>query len=225
MMVGKRQGVAALREESLHCVRHCMAHRFNLATSQASKTIPYMKEVEKVLSDLYYYFGGSKSGNRKCELQEIQKILSDPLLKIKECHEIRWLAFFDAVRAVYICFASLCTYFNSTDDNSKAKMFREKFSQYKFLAVLALLMDILPSMSQMSKVLQKQDLDISCVYPALSDLRDKLKLARKGTTHHQSGLKDSLKRTKDTDGHCCEDNIQRKELRFWDKPQQSLKGD
>ena len=96
VMVGKLHSVSALtRKENPHCVNvHCMAHRLNLATSQASKHIPYMKEVEKTLSDLYFYFGGSNSGNRKFELEQIQTILKDPLLKIKECYQIRWLAFF-----------------------------------------------------------------------------------------------------------------------------------
>ena len=67
-----------------------MAHRFNLCTLHASRNIPILKEFEGTLSDLYYYFGGSKSGNRACELKEIQAVLNHPQLKIKECHEIRW---------------------------------------------------------------------------------------------------------------------------------------
>ena len=56
-----------------------MAHRLNLCSSQASKDIPYLKTFEKTMTELYYYFGGSKSGNRKCELQDIQRVLDDHL--------------------------------------------------------------------------------------------------------------------------------------------------
>ncbi|KAL8580116.1 hypothetical protein ACOMHN_061230 [Nucella lapillus] len=83
-------------------------------------------------------FGGSKSGNRKCELEEIQKILNDPVVKIKECHEIRWISFFEAVRAVFSCWASLVTYFSSREDSRSKGLYR-KLSDYKFPAVLAIL--------------------------------------------------------------------------------------
>ncbi|KAL8591230.1 hypothetical protein ACOMHN_019206 [Nucella lapillus] len=176
-----------------------MAHRFNLATSQASKNIPYMKDVEQTLSDLYYFFGGSKSGNKKCELEEIPKILNDPVVKIKECHEIRWISFFEAVRAVFSCWASLVTYFSSQEDSKSKGMYR-KLSDYKFPAVLAILMDILPSLAQLSMVLQKQDLDIACVQPALNGVKNKLKTARSGKAHYQIDLLDKLVEETNSDG-------------------------
>lgn len=205
VMTGNKTGVATrMKEENPHCVSiHCMAHRLNLASSQASKEIPYFKEVEKLLSDLYRFFGGSKSGNRKCELEEIQKILDDPLLSIKECHEIRWLAFFEAVRAVHSCWASLVTYFSKQKD-SKSQSFLQGLTQYKFLAVIAILMDVLPAISQLVMVLQKSDLDIACVYPALDSLKKKIQNAKKGKTHFQEDLKDKLQQTKDSEGHTTE---------------------
>jgi hypothetical protein len=217
VMVGKTKGLAAkMKEESPHCVSiHCMAHRLNLATSQASENVPYMQEFEKLLSDLYYYFGGSKSGNRKCALEEIQKVLKDPMLKIKECHQIRWLAFFEAVRAVHSCWASLHTYFCGQNPNdSKAARFRDKFSEYKFVAVLAMLMDILPYVSQMSMALQKRDLDISSVSSALKSLEERLETVAKGKTHYQSEFKDKLEKTRDSDGHTVTVKYKGKSLDF-----------
>lgn len=86
VMVGRKSGVATrVKQKSPHCINiHCIAHCFNLYTSQASRNIPVLKEFEGTISDLYYYFGGSKSGNRACELKEIQTILNHPQLKIKE---------------------------------------------------------------------------------------------------------------------------------------------
>lgn len=193
VMVGRHSGVATrVKHKSPHCVSiHCMAHRFNLATCQASKNITFMKDFEKTLSDLYYYFGGSKSGNRKCELQEIQKVLNDPQVKIKECHEIRWIAFSEAVFAVYKSWSSLVTYFRRHDD-SKCKSFRAKLTDYKFVSVLHLLMDILPSVAQMSMVLQKQDIDIAAVKPAFDGLKDKIKLAKRRKSHYQCELQEKL---------------------------------
>lgn len=201
VMVGRHHGVATrVKEKTPHCISiHCMAHRFNLATCQASNNIPYMKYFEKTLSDLYYYFGGSKSGNRKCELAEIQKILDDPVVKIKECHEIRWIAFYEAVNAVYRSWPSLATYFKRHDDKT-SKSFKTKLTEYKFLAVLHILMDILPSVATLSMVLQKKDIDIAAVNPALDGLKDKIKLAKKGKTHYQSEFVQKIEKKKDKEG-------------------------
>ena len=120
VMTGRHNGVATrVKRKSPHCVSvHCMAHRLNLCSSQASRGIPFMKSFERTCSDLYYFFGGSKSGNRKCELVEIQKILDNPQLKIKECHEIRWIAFYDAIKAIQKTWQSLVTYFSRHDDST-----------------------------------------------------------------------------------------------------------
>ena len=193
VMVGRKSGVATrVKEKSPHCISiHCMAHRFNLCTSQASRNIPVLKEFEGTLSDLYYYFGGSKSGNRACELKEIQTILNDPQLKIKECHEIRWLAFYEAVFAIYRCWSALIVYFKNHEDR-KSKSFLEKLSSYVFVAILYMFMDILPSVSQMSLILQKQDIDIAAINPALTDLKDKIKQAKKGKAFYQREFNEKL---------------------------------
>lgn len=175
--------------------------------------ITSFKEVEKALSDLFYYFGGSKSGNRKCELEEIQKILKDPRLMIKESHEIRWLAFFEAVRAVHSCWASLVAYFSKQKD-TKSRTFLQALTQYKFLAVLALLMDVLPAVSQLVMVLQKTDLDIACVYPALDSLKKKVSNAKKGKMHFQTDLKEKLEKKKDDDGRTVELKYKKQKLEF-----------
>ena len=215
VMVGKDNGVAAhVKRESPHCISvHCMAHRLNLATSQASNNIEYLKSVEKTLSDLYYYFGGSKSGNRKCELEEIQTILDDPKLKIKECHQIRWLAFMEAVRAVFMCWLSLREFFRGKTD-SKARSFYETFKQYKFLAILCLLMDILPTLSQLSMQLQKRDLDIASVHPALRTVESEVKKAKTGSSYYQQKLLEGLVKKRDKDGVLIEVKYKGKMLEF-----------
>ena len=119
-----------------------------------------MKPCKKTCSGLYYFFGGSKSGNRKCELAEIQRILEDPQLKIKECHEIHWIAFYDAISAIFKTWQSLVTYFSRHEDNT-SKSLHEKLTDYRFVKILALMMDILTAVSGMSKILQKQDIDIA----------------------------------------------------------------
>ena len=224
VMVGRKNGVSALmKKANPHCVSvHCMAHRLNLATSQASKDLPFLKEVEKMLGDLYRHFGGSKSGNRKCELEHIQKVLGDPIIKVKECYEIRWLAFYDAVKAVFLSWPSLYTYFTD-HSSSETRPVKKLLQQYKCVAVLATLMDILPSLSKLSLILQKSDLDIACVQPAITNLLSKLAQAKEGNGFHQQDFRDKLKIKRNSDGKVTEVKFKGKALHF--EPDMKTVGD
>ena len=51
---------------------------------------------------------------------------------------------------------------------------------------------ILPSVSQMSHVLQKQDTYIAAINPALTDLKDKIKQAKKGKAFYQREFNEKL---------------------------------
>ena len=116
---------------------------------------------------------------------------------------------------MYLCWASLHEYFRKhKEDSSKTKALFAAFSQYKFVAVLALLMGIFPSLSHMSLILQKQDLDIACVHPALTSLQDKIKHAKKATTHYQTELKEKLEMKKNDDGVIVEVKYRGKKLDF-----------
>ena len=55
VMTGSKNGVATrFRSKCPHIVSiHCMAHRLNLCTSQASRNIPYMKQFEETFTQLY----------------------------------------------------------------------------------------------------------------------------------------------------------------------------
>ena len=208
VMVGRHKGVAAkLRAKSPHLINiHCMAHRFNLCTSQASKNVKYFEEFERIIRDLYYHFGGSKSGNRKCELESIQKVLDEPQIQLKECHEIRWIAFYKAVYAIYHSWAPLVTYFTDHDrvSTKSGTPFINALTDFRFVSVLHLLMDILPPIANMSTILQKQDLDVAAVRPALTHIMNKIALVQKGKTNYQSELTEKITKIKDKHGNTTE---------------------
>ena len=195
VMLGNTKGVATrVKDCSPHAINiHCMAHRFNLATCQATKKIPDMKEFENVVADLYKYFGGSKSGNRKCELEHIAKVMDEKLVKLKECHEIRWIAMYEAVRAVFLSWKCLMAYFKDKKDQ-KSMSFYQAISDLNFIRILALLMDILPSLAVVTQQLQKRTLDISTVYPALNALKSTILMAKEGKSHYQTELENNLKK-------------------------------
>ena len=67
-----------------------MAHRL-ACTSQAAERLPALKEYQETLTSLFYYFKGSAS---RCQnLADVQSILEEPKLKVKEIHQARWFNF------------------------------------------------------------------------------------------------------------------------------------
>ena len=78
IMTGCKTGVATrMKAESPHCIAiHCMAHRLNLASSQAAESVPYLKEYQQTLTDLFRYFHQSTA--RSASLQAMQKVLELP---------------------------------------------------------------------------------------------------------------------------------------------------
>ena len=62
--------------------------------------------------------GNSK---RQSKLKEIQNILDDPCLTIKEIHSVRWLSYFTALSTVQRTLDSLLTYLGEADGNKDPK--------------------------------------------------------------------------------------------------------
>ena len=61
------------------------------------------------------------------------------------------------------------------------------------MTVLHMLMDILPYVAQVTLLLQKQDIDVAAVNPALIDLLNKVATAEKGSDIFQRELKEKFK--------------------------------
>ncbi|XP_021373041.1 zinc finger protein 862-like [Mizuhopecten yessoensis] len=193
VMTGSKSGVATrLRQVCPHLINiHCMAHRFNLCTSQASRKIPYLKDsFEKTFKDLYYFF--EKSANRVAELKEIQKVFESPQLKVKEVHEIRWLAFYDALYAIFHSWKALITYFKKNNKTQQCQDLLASIIDLRFVSFLHIMMDIIPQLAQMSMLLQKSDLDVAALTPALDNIHSSLKRADTGHTYYQSILHEKL---------------------------------
>lgn len=202
VMTGKRQGVATrFKEKYPHLISiHCMAHRFNLVTSQASKDIPFIKDdFEKTFKDLYYFF--NKSANRTAELKEIQKVLDSEQLKIKQVFEIRWLAFFDALQAVFKSWQALVKYFQKKLGEEKGKKegsvsenekLLSKLTDYRFVSLLHMMADVIPKLSQVNLLFQKTDLDLTVISTALDNLKSSLKKSKNGDSFYMRDFKQQL---------------------------------
>ena len=162
VMTGTGNGVTGfmLRENPMLLNYHCIAHRLALVTSQAANEVPFLVDYQSILTGMFYFF--KYSANRTTRLTEIQTLLDDPKLKIKEVHEVRWFSVYLAVQTVYKCLDSLITFF-STDTDAKAKGYGKKLIQQDFIASTYMLMDVLPIVSELCLVFQKSDLDVSMV--------------------------------------------------------------
>ena len=85
---------------------HCIAHRLNLAVTGSIKHVDALKKFSEKFGQLYNYI--SASGNRTYALKQMQTLLDEPELSVKEPYSIRWLGLKRAVEAAHACYGSVC---------------------------------------------------------------------------------------------------------------------
>ncbi len=155
VMLGKNEGVAA--KLSRVCtypliVNHCVAHRLALACKDARKEIEFYKEAELLVKKIYGYFRNSCS--RIQQLKEIQNLLDCSVLKIKRLYEIRWLAWYDAIKNICNSIPALLKIFKDAKNDGGQELYT-KLTSWRMLAFLYFFYDILEHVTQLSKFLQK----------------------------------------------------------------------
>ena len=160
VMTGTKNGLSGrMMRLNPHIINiHCIAHRLALVTSQAAESIPALKDIQQLLTDLFYYY--KKSSNKVQALEDIQKILDMPVLKVKEIHSVRWLSFFDAICTVYRCLPSLLTYFDSIkkQKDPKGEGIARKLASQKSIYLMCMMMDILAPVMVMVQMFQQKKL-------------------------------------------------------------------
>ena len=98
------------------------------------------------------------------QVESIQKVLEDPVLRVKEVHSVRWLSFFMALETVYRTIDSLITFFQSRPvSDAKAAGLKKKVGQELFLRILYGMMDWLQPIMTLSQFFQRKGVDISVV--------------------------------------------------------------
>jgi Domain of unknown function (DUF4371)/hAT family C-terminal dimerisation region len=161
VMLGKNEGVAA--KLSRVCtypliVNHCVAHRLALACKDARKEIGFYKEAELLVKKIYGYFKNSCS--RIQQLKEVQDLLDCPILKIKRLYEIRWLAWYEAIKNICNSIPALLQVFKEAKNDGGLELYN-KLTSWRMLAFLYFFYDILEHVTQLSKFLQKRNLRFS----------------------------------------------------------------
>jgi len=165
VMTGNKTGVATQlkRDHPFLISIHCMAHRLALCTSQAASGIPYLDRFKENLTAMYKYF--DKSALRSTNLGEFQKIFDDPQIKLKEVYDIRWFSFYNALESLYRTWSSLLAFMGSQKDPKSG--FEKTLKEFKFVATISLLMDVIPILTFLSLVFQREHVDLSSIQAAI----------------------------------------------------------
>ena len=107
-MMGRKSGVGTQLQSkySPFCVQtHCIAHRLHLACTDTINKENFLVKFRDNFYAVYHLI--STSHSLVSALKNIQALLEDPELKIKEPYSIRWLGLKRAVEAVFKSYAAV----------------------------------------------------------------------------------------------------------------------
>ena len=164
VMVGCRGGLGVkLKEKNNMLIQvHCIAHRLNLAASQASSGIPYMQDYHRYIQLLYRFFSDSQV--RYDKLRELQTLLHGEVKQVPEGTSVRWLSVESAVKMIFGHFdAIVLALEDDKDKTGKAAGLWKFFTTSVCLLVTALLIDVLTCIGILSLIFQKDSVNLSSI--------------------------------------------------------------
>ncbi|CAB4476910.1 unnamed protein product [Rhizophagus irregularis] len=114
-----------------------------------------------------------RNNKRTDTLRKYQEILEHPILKIKQIYEIRWLSWYEVVKNICLSIEPLMdtlletiTTANNLQRQNFISLYME-ICDWKFLAFLYFLWDILGYLSTLSKIFQRKKIQISDIDPVI----------------------------------------------------------
>ena len=161
---------------------HCVAHKLALCLSNAAKTVNLVSNYKDTILAVYNYF--SNSAVRYNKLREMEQTLGEPELQLREPIYTRWLSLHSSVEIVSRIWHSLVLTLEdqasgeaegvSPADSAKAKGLHNQITRFEFVAITALLHDLLQVISKLSKSFQAQSLDLSMIHPLVEATKSSL---------------------------------------------------
>ncbi|KAK3086416.1 hypothetical protein FSP39_018175 [Pinctada imbricata] len=166
VMVGRKTGVATqLKSTNPELINvHCIAHRLALASAQAADAVPYLKKFKAILQQMFKFY--QNSAVRMAGLKEFESILGDPAVKLREIADTRWLSHENAVTAIRRCLPSLITSLEreaSERMDATAAGLATFVKQPTFICSIAMLSNVLPHLSRLSKAFQRTSVDFTMI--------------------------------------------------------------
>ena len=101
----------------------------------------------------------------------IQKIMDEPIVHLKKAIRTRWLSHDHAVTAIRCTLPSLLTTLEkeaAEGNDAVAQGLVRAIKSYNFVATLYLLSDVLPHLSSLSLVFQRESVDLCIVEPQVA---------------------------------------------------------
>ena len=161
VMTGRHNGVGVKlkRECPVFIHVHCCAHRLSLAVSQSAKEVADVSQYQTTINQVFRYY--DNSAVRYNELREIQDVLLNTTVTLKEPKSVRWLSLDEAIQAIWKCWPALVGSMGqqAAAGNPVAVGLSKKVESFSFIALTALLLDILPVFSILSKAFQAETLN------------------------------------------------------------------
>ncbi|XP_069378935.1 zinc finger protein 862-like [Paralichthys olivaceus] len=166
VMTGKQNGTAKLLMDTwpgLVSV-HCAAHRLALACKDAAEEVPYMDTFRKHLQDLHLYF--RNTANRTSALKRAASVLNVADLKVTEVKDTRWLSQEKAISNLQRNLPAILATLAEEADIKKDPVARGLYTYcatFRFVAAVLMQADILPQLTQLSKLFQKEDVNFLAI--------------------------------------------------------------
>ena len=118
------------------------------------------------------------SAVRTAGLVAIQEILNDPVIKLKEAKDVRWLSHEQAIKAIVRILPSVITSLEreATERGEPTAVGLVRVGKtYYFIASCYLLNSVLPHINQLSLVFQAKSIDLTLLRPTLSSTIEAIK--------------------------------------------------
>ena len=135
-----------------------------LAAAHASGSIPYLNRFIATLQTLFLFYQNSTV--QMAGLHCIQAVLDNPLIKLKQAKDVRWLSHEAAISSILRTMPSLITSLEREASERKeptAVGLVKSVKTYSFIACCKLLSKILPHINKWSLLFQCEDADLSAI--------------------------------------------------------------
>ncbi|XP_041369660.1 uncharacterized protein LOC121383633 [Gigantopelta aegis] len=136
---------------------HCKDHRLALAVRDSFKSLKAIHKVDECLEAVHKYYKYSCIHTES--LRVVQEGFKDPPLKIKQAKHHRWLSHDQAVASIVRCYRSIVADLENhaaTKKDVPATALLKNFSSTLVIRTLLMLADVMPHLSSLSLLFQKQ---------------------------------------------------------------------
>ena len=164
VMMGRHAGVGALlKKESVFSIQvHCVAHRTALAAIDAAKAVDRVGAYKRTISAVYSFY--KHSASRTNRLRQLTATLSEEdMTSLKQPCAVRWLSLHRAVESIKNNWPALVMELNeeAVGGNAQAQGLLGQIQPYSFIALTHTLADVLPVMTKLNLVFQKEDVNLA----------------------------------------------------------------